>query len=123
MQIQEKEFLGRAMGRMAVEQLAEYARTRLIELEKTKRLLILVVAVLVVTSSVIFVFSPGDRQGVAAMVGSVLLVLALGSIGASRFILKTPFASIETGDEPASAPPGAGNSDTLRDESAGETTR
>lgn len=84
---------------MAVEELADYAKARMTELEKTKRLLIIVVAILVVSSSVLFVFSPQDRNTVATIMGTILLVLALGAIGASKFILKTPFGKIETGTD------------------------
>jgi hypothetical protein len=116
LQIEEKDFLGRAVGRMAVEHLAEYVKVRVAEHEKTKRLLIVVVAVLVVVSSFILVFAPAGKELPAAIIGTVLLVLALGAIGASRFILKTPFASIESGADAGRSGAGTDGDDRGRDD-------
>ena len=114
MEITEKEFKGRASGKTAVEELGDYAKARMAELEKTKRLLIVVVAILMVCSSAIFVFAPENKNTVATIMGSVLLVMALGAVGVSKFLLKTPFGTIDTSGK-APTPEGSGTGDLAED--------
>ena len=60
------------------------------EKEKTKRVLIIVVFLLVIISAVTFVFAPKDRQYIAYIVGGILLILAFGAIGVYQFVIKLP---------------------------------
>lgn len=85
-----------AEGSEAVIQLGRYAHERLIEREKTKRTLILAVVLLFIVATFAMLYAPAGREQMGYIIGSVLLVLALGSIGASSFILKVPGVEIDT---------------------------
>ncbi len=114
MELTEKDFKGTASGETAVEELGDYAAVRMTELEKTKRLLIVVVAILVVCSSAIFVFAPENKNTIATIMGTVLLVMALGAVGVSKFFLKTPFGTIDTRGK-ASTPESGRTGDAAED--------
>jgi hypothetical protein len=60
------------------------------EREKTKRLLIGAIVVLFLAASSFVLFAPPGREEIAIVLGAALLVLALGAIGASGFLLRLP---------------------------------
>jgi hypothetical protein len=88
MKIQDQDFNGYASGDSAVDGLKEISMQRIAEQHKTRRLLIIITAVLVIFASCIMVFSPEEKQGTSTIIGIVLLVFAMGSIGASQFVIK-----------------------------------
>jgi hypothetical protein len=88
------DFVGGASGREAVELLGRV----LAEREKTKRLLIGAACLFFLAGSLVVVFAPPSKQGLAYALGSALVVMALGAIGASRFSFKLPGVSVETND-------------------------
>lgn len=96
MQLEEDDFKGKASGDNAVNNLAILSVERMREKEKTKRLLIIIVFLLVALAIVIMLFSPPEKESVAYVIGAVLIVLALGAIGAPKFALKLFGISIET---------------------------
>lgn len=89
--VQERGFRGQATGD-AVETLAIVVAER----EKTKRLLIGAACLLFTIASLVVVFAPPAKQGLAYALGAVLVVIALGAIGAAQFKFKMPGVSIET---------------------------
>jgi hypothetical protein len=101
--IRESDFAASASGREAVMALAELARERLRERlrerEKTRRLLLLISAMAFLVGSVIITFAPADKQYVAYILGAVLIIFALGSIGASQFVLKMLGVEVSARDE------------------------
>ena len=99
MQLQEKDFKGTAVGTGAVSDLKEIMLRRISELEKTRRLLIVITAVLVVFAACIMVFGPEAREVTSTIIGIVLLVLAMGSIGASQFVIKGAGWEVSTGEK------------------------
>lgn len=87
------------------QQSLDYGIARFRERERTKRILIIAVTALAIASGIQIVFAPEGREIVAWIISPVLLVLSLGAIGASRFVLKTPAAEIsadESSDKPDS---------------------
>ena len=96
MKVQDKDFNGDAIGPEAVDDLKEIILVRIAEQEKTRRLLIVLTAVLVVFAACLMVFAPDNRQGMGIVIGIVLLVLAMGSIGASQFVVKAPGWEVST---------------------------
>ena len=88
--IEESDFRGSVSGDDAVKQFLEYTTVRTRELEKTRRLLLGATVILVVLAAVISVFAPLGREKVAYAISVVLVVLALGSVGAARFQVKLP---------------------------------
>ena len=80
------------------QQSLDYGIARFREREKTRRILIIVVAALVIAAGMEMVFAPEGRQIPAYIISPILLVLALGAIGVSRFVLKTPGAELKTED-------------------------
>lgn len=49
--------------------------------------------------AVIITFAPADKQHVAYILGAVLIIFALGSIGASQFVLKMLGVEVSARDE------------------------
>jgi hypothetical protein len=96
MRISDKDFSGSVVGKDAVDALKEITLKRITEKEKTRRLLIIITAILVIFAASIMVFGPEQKQGTNTIIGVVLLVLALGSIGASQFVLKAAGWEIST---------------------------
>lgn len=68
---------------------------RIREKEKTKRLLIIVVFLLFVFSAFVFLFAPEGKEMRANIIGVALLVLAMGAIGAHKFMLKLPGVEVK----------------------------
>jgi hypothetical protein len=77
-----------AEGPDSAKVVGQYALERSREREKTKRLLIAVVAGLVALATICFLFAPAGKEKMGMIIGSILAVLALGAIGASNFIIK-----------------------------------
>src|SRR5215472_4608090 len=102
MRIQDHGFAGSASGAEAVSQFPQY----LAERERTKRLLIGAACLCFIAASIVTVFAPSEKQGVAYVMGAALLVFALGAIGATQFKVKVPGVSIETESD---RPPGPGS--------------
>jgi hypothetical protein len=80
------------------QQALDYAIARFREREKTKRLLMAVVAALMIAAGFQTIFAPEGREISAYIISPVMLVLALGAIGVSRFVLKSPGAEIQADD-------------------------
>lgn len=100
----EREFFAQATGQVGVEQLAGVWAER----EKTKRLLIVVAALLFIVASLVVVFAPADREKPAYVLGAALIVMSLGAIGVARFRIKLPLISVDTtGSAPHAVPAGA----------------
>ncbi len=87
MEVQDDGFKGYALGD-ATEGLADLALQRMMAREKTKRLLIGSVTLLILASMVATLFAPAGRETTGYVIGATLLVLALGAVGSSNFILK-----------------------------------
>ena len=110
MQIKEPRFSAVAKGDHAVSQLASLA----VEREKTRRLLIGAACVLFVVASLVMVFSPNGRESASYILGAVLIVMALGAIGASHFKFSLPGVEVEGhdgggGEDISARAPTAGN--------------
>lgn len=88
MKINELDFSGDATGNYSVAKLSDFATERLRQKEKTKRLLITGEFLLVAFAASIMLFAPKEKEKVAYIIGAILLVLALGAIGASKFVFK-----------------------------------
>lgn len=88
MEVKDKEFNVKSVGKKAVESATQITLRRIAEKEKTRRLLIIISAFMVIIAALIFVFGPEERQGANMIIGIVLLVFAMGSIGASQFVIK-----------------------------------
>src|SRR5215472_4331720 len=86
MRIQDHGFAGSASGAEAVSQFPQY----LAERERTKKLLIGAACLCFIVASIVTVFAPSEKQGVAYVMGAALLVFALGAIGATQFKVKLP---------------------------------
>ncbi len=95
MDIQEGEFRGRVSGETAVATLGKL----MIEKEKTKRFLIFAAAALFIVAALMVVFAPEGRENAAYALGAVLLIIALGAIGATRFALKVPGIEVNAGQQ------------------------
>src|SRR5438445_12368240 len=96
MSVKDEDFEGYAEGGGAIDGLARFARDRMFEREKTKRPLIGAVCVLTIFAALSMLFAPQGREQVGYIIGAVLLVIALGAIGASKFILKLPGVQLDT---------------------------
>jgi Flp pilus assembly protein TadB len=96
MEVEDDDFKGRAIGDVAERALAGVAEQRIIQREKTKRFLIAVVCFLFVAAVLAVLFAPPGKEIMGYALGATLIVLAMGSIGASKFLLKVPGASIDT---------------------------
>jgi hypothetical protein len=89
-------FSAEARGTGGVNNLREFAVERLRQKEKTKRILIIGELCLVAFAISIMLFAPNEREKVAYIIGAILLVLALGAIGASKFVFKFFGISVDT---------------------------
>ena len=96
MQISDGEFEGMASGQNAVDHLTELSISRMKEQEKTKRVLIISEVILVMFSIVIMLYGPEGKENISYIFGAILLVLALGAIGAQRFVFKIFGISVDT---------------------------
>ena len=105
MDVKDKGLTVRAVGAAAVKDTTRIMLLRIAEQEKTRRLLIVLTAILVVFGSCLMVFAPQGREDTSIVIGLVLLVLAMGSIGVSQFIVKAPGWEVST--EGAAAKPSA----------------
>jgi hypothetical protein len=88
MKAQDKDFKIESVGEKAVDHANEILKLRITEQEKTRRLLIIITAILIVFAACIMVFGPDGRQAISTIIGVILLVFALGSIGAAQFVIK-----------------------------------
>ena len=68
-----------------------------LELERTKRLLIIVAAICVLAGSVLIVFAPTGKEGVSYAIAAVLAVLSLGAVGIQEFRIRTVGTEIASG--------------------------
>ncbi len=98
MDIKDGEFQGGASG-AGVTILGQV----MIEREKTKRLLIGASCVFLIIAALVLVFAPAEKQQLSYMLGAALLLMALGAIGATRFQIKVPGATVETQSAATSA--------------------
>jgi hypothetical protein len=78
----------------------------LAEREKTKRLLVSAACLFLVTAGLLVVFAPEHRDELANVCGAVFVVMALGTIGVSKFKLKMPGIELDTRED--SSEPGTG---------------
>lgn len=90
MHVSDDGFRAGAYGERGVQALGALAEKRLVEREKTKRLLIAAVVVLFIVGVVVMLFAPPGKEQLAYVIGSVLILLSVGAIGASRVILRVP---------------------------------
>lgn len=106
MEIKDKDLNIRSIGKKSVDYTKEIMLLRIAEQEKTRRLLIIVTAILVIVAAVIMVFGPEERQGTNIIIGIILLVLGMGSIGASQFVIKAGPLSASSMKEGEDGKPG-----------------
>jgi hypothetical protein len=99
MDIQDKDFNVRCVGEKAVESATQITLRRIAEKEKTRRLLIIISAILVIVAALIMAYVPEQRQATNMIIGIVLLVFAMGSIGASQFVIKGGGFEVSTQQE------------------------
>jgi hypothetical protein len=92
MKINDKDFKGEAIGSQSVKELGAISRER----EKTKRLLIGAACLLFIFAAVVFVFAPEGKEKLSYILGVVLIIMALGAIGASQFQFKVPGIEVDT---------------------------
>ena len=101
MLIRERDFSGHATGG-AVAQLSALMKER----EKTKRLLIGAAGLLFIVGAVVLVFAPQGRETISVILGGVLIVFALGAIGAATFKCDFPACLFKpTKEKPADPSP------------------
>jgi hypothetical protein len=96
MKLREDDFSANARGRDAVNNLSNFAVERLRQKEKTKRILIIGEFLLVAFAVSIMLFAPNEKEKVAYIIGAILLVLALGAIGANKFVFKFFGITVDT---------------------------
>jgi hypothetical protein len=77
-------------------ELSKLSELHIREREKTKRLLLVLVAVLIIFAVLVMLFSPPGQENVGYILGAAIMVLALGGIGVSQFVLKMPGISVDT---------------------------
>jgi hypothetical protein len=87
---------GLASGDVAERALAEIAVQSIVQREKSKRFLMGAVCALVIAGIVAVLYAPPGKDVLGYWFGATVIVLALGAIGASRFLLKIPGVSINT---------------------------
>jgi hypothetical protein len=75
------------------------------EREKTKRTLIGAVVTLVAIGAAAVLLAPAGREHVGYVIGGVSIVLALGAIGVSTFIMKLPGVRVDTTDRSSESIP------------------
>jgi hypothetical protein len=69
------------------------------EMERTKRLLIIVAATCLIVGAALVVFAPSGKEGVSYVVAALLGILPLGAIGVQEFRIRTIGVNIEAGKE------------------------
>jgi hypothetical protein len=92
MNVDDGQFSGRASGQSAVDALTQIA----LERERTRRLLIGAACLFFVVAALVMVFAPPEKQTLGYALGAVMVVVALGAIGASQFHFKLPGISVQT---------------------------
>jgi hypothetical protein len=85
-----------SVGEKAVDNAKEIINLRIVEKEKTHRLLIIITAIIIMFASSIMVFAPEGKQETTTIIGVVLIVLSMGSIGASQFSIKALGVEVST---------------------------
>ncbi|MFZ6675779.1 hypothetical protein [Undibacterium sp. Xuan67W] len=108
MQIDDGGFRGGATGQEAVAELGVLLR----EKEKTKRLLIAAACLLFIVASMVIVFAPAGKETASVILGVVLIIFALGAIGAAAFKIKAGGVEVSTTNEIQVAPAKNGSSKT-----------
>jgi hypothetical protein len=68
------------------------------ELEKTKRLLIIVAAFCLMAGGALVVFAPESKEGVSYVVAALLGILPLGAIGVQEFRIQAIGVRVEGGE-------------------------
>ena len=68
-----------------------------LEMESTKRLLIVVAALAVIAGGALVVFAPAGKEGVSYITAAALVVLSLGALGIQEFRIRTVGTHITTG--------------------------
>ncbi len=88
-----------------VETHSEFIRERtslhkliVIEIEKTKRISIMIAAALLILAVVVFVFSPAEKQTLSYWVGASLLVISTGAVGYKTLWFKSKTVEISIKD-------------------------
>lgn len=81
---------GSAKGEKAIDKIGELA----LEREKTRRMTLVVAAVLLMFGCSALLYCPNDKKMEGIIVGAVMIVLSLGAIGASAFRVKLPHVEI-----------------------------
>jgi hypothetical protein len=73
------------------------------ELERTRRLLIIVAAVCLIVGAALVVFAPAGKEGVSYAIAATLVVLPLGAAGIHEFRIRTIGMRIEAGEKAVSS--------------------
>jgi hypothetical protein len=69
------------------------------EMERTRRLLIIVAAACLIAGTTLVVFAPAGKEGVSYVVAALLGILPLGAIGVQQFRIQTIGVKIEAGKD------------------------
>lgn len=80
------DFTGSANGYESEERLSDMYK----EHQKTKRLFVGISLILVLVAVVSVIYAPDGREDVGYVIGAVLIIFALGAIGATKFNFKIP---------------------------------
>ena len=79
------------------------------EIERTRRLLIVVAGLCIIAGAALIVFAPAGKEGVSYIVAAALTVLSLGAIGIQEFRFRAFGVGLEGGEvavkQPKSAQP------------------
>jgi hypothetical protein len=67
------------------------------EMERTKRLLIVVAAFCLIAGGALVVFAPQGKEGVSYVVAASIVILSLGAVGVQEFRIRTVGVQIEGG--------------------------
>lgn len=73
------------------------------EMERTRRLLIVVAGICLIAGATLIVLAPQGKEGVSYVVAAALVVLALGAIGVQEFRIKTIGIQIDSGTKAVEA--------------------
>jgi hypothetical protein len=68
------------------------------EMERTRRLLIVVAGLCIVAGAALIVFAPAGKEGVSYLVAAALTVLSLGAIGVQEFRFRAFGVGLEGGE-------------------------
>lgn len=80
------------------QQAVDYALARFREREKSRRSLMWTSVLLFFAAQIPLVFAPEERHDFATLTSSVVMIFALGAIGAQRWIVKCGPVQIEVKD-------------------------